>query len=251
MGQKLRISYAQSSWSRAWFRNRSQIDRITWQLSQLLYLYNLFYKYEIRPLLARVEAVSSQWSSKELPLFGPRIWSIAPWSHLPHPLSSLGSAKLALSMAWRFSLNWRNPGESFGHLDGRASSAVIFWTCTKWSPNVSSSHIFWGDVFDPPYNPQQAQLQNFGQVWLVCFHNTTLAIACAAIAKVSQVHRPRPFSWRDQASYRGQRLPPLPFGGPLALCLQSIGEERRILGEHRELKNPQVRKWPKIEHLNF
>ena len=155
--------------------------------------------------------------------------------------------------AWLGASRWIDgtPGESFGHLYGRASSAVIFWTCTKWSPNASSSHIFWGDVFDPPYNPQQAQLQNFGQVWLVCFHNTTLAIACAAIAKVSQVHRPRPFSWRDQASYRGQRLPPLPFGGPLALCLQSIGEERRILGEHRELKNPQVGKWPKIEHLNF
>lgn len=45
---------------------------------QLLYVYNLFYKYEIRPLLARVETVSSQLSSKELPLFGPRIWSIAP-----------------------------------------------------------------------------------------------------------------------------------------------------------------------------
>ena len=79
----------------------------------------------------------------------------------------------------------------------------------------------------------------FGGMFLI--HLTTLnklnfktlatAIACAAIAKVSQVHRPRPFSWRYQASYRGQRLPPLPFGGPLALCLQSIGEELRGIEE--------------------
>ena len=41
----------------------------------------------------------------------------------------------------------------------------------KWSPNVSSSHIFWGDVFDPPYNPQQAQLQNFGYCHCLCGHS--------------------------------------------------------------------------------
>ncbi len=169
-------------------------------------------------IFVQLHKAVTQLSSKELPQFGPRS-SMIPSSTTLRPPWDLQS----WHWAWLGASRWiaGTPGGSFGHLYGCGSSAVIFLNMCHWMK--SNCFIF------------------------PCFHNTTLA--CAAIAQVSQVHRPRPLRWRDQASYRGQRLAPLSFGGPLALCLQSIGEELGILGEYGELKNPQIWKWSKIERL--
>lgn len=111
-------------------------------------VYNLFYKYEIRPLLARwVEAVSSQLSSKELPLSGPRMehCSMIPSST---PFVLLGICKVGIEHGLALLVELTEPR---GNLSATCSGVpVVWWSFEHVSINgVQMFHlpIFFGGMF--------------------------------------------------------------------------------------------------------